>query len=397
MSPFSPKTKREHRVVVGRTRGEELDLLRVERRDGQHRLLAAATIPWESGAALGEPLERLLGWHAHEPLVLAVPTPALAGGSVTIGRALPGTGRTALDLRELTLQAHWHAREQLREEAAEFFGCPLEDLAVFREEVRPWQEARGGDGLEATVTTLFQGPTAFGESLLVPPTPARFQSLPPPDVPVCDLVLLPVFLGEIFQKTSEPIGLLVSEESHLTFVVRDGDILRMLRTAPLGSDLLVGTLVRALSCSPREAATLLERADASVLSPEGVRILVRVFRPLFPLFRTIVRLFFAHLPDSEWPVRLVVAGFWPTLLHRLFFHRNPTLYLSRAPRIVQLLPRPVMTPVDPSRLIAARIPATIFALLEQLADIALRRLEHAPAASAVYQPIQERQLRWHAK
>lgn len=373
------KAKGEHRLVVGRTRGEELDLLRVERRTGQNRLLAAATIPWEPGAALGEPLERLLGWHAHEPLVVAVSTPALAGGSVTVRRPVPDDERSLADPREHTLQAHWHAREQLRDEAAEFFGCSLEDLAVFREDVHSWQGARDRDSIEATITTLFQGPTGLSEPPMVQPTPVWFQSAPPPDIPVCDMVLLPVFVSELFQATSGSVAVLMSEESRLSFIVRQGNVLRLLRTAPLGGDLLSATLVRTLSCSPRDAATLLQRADASALSPEGVRVLVRVFRPLFPLFRTTLRLFTEHLPEPEWPARVVIAGFWPTLLHRLFFHHHLLRARSGTPRTVQLLPRPVMTPTEPTRLSAARIPESVFVLLEQLADTALRRLETVPA------------------
>lgn len=382
MSPFFLQSKAERRVVVGRLRGEELDLLRVARRDDQYRLLAAATVSWSPGTTLGEPLERLLDWRAVEPVILAVATPALAGGSVTIRRVRPGSGRDLLDPRESKLQAHWHAREELREEVAEFFGSPLEDLVVFREDIRPWQETSDGEHLEATVTTLFHCPTALGGSAprgassdaFVPPTP-------PPDVPTCDIVLLPLFFSELFRATLEPVGLLVSEESRLSLVVRQGDILRTVRTAPLGSDILIGVLVRALSCSPRDAATLLQRADASALSPEGVRVLSKVFRPLFPLFRTTMQLFFEHLEGADRPTRMLVAGFWPTLLHRLFLHRNLTLHLAGPQRAVQLLPRPVITPVDASRLAAARIPSPVFSLLEQLADTALRK--PASAASAV--------------
>ncbi|MDP3685583.1 MAG: hypothetical protein Q8R32_02015 [bacterium] len=381
MSPFFLPAKAErHVVVVGRMRGEELDLLRVAHRGDQHRLLAAATISWSLGTALGEPLERLLDWRAHEPVILAVATPALAGGSVTIRRVLPGKGEELLDPRELKLQAHWHARERLREEVADFFGAPLEDLVVFREDVRPWQEGPDGESLEATVTTLFQGPAVLSGTPLGASPKTLVPSTPPPDVPTCDMVLLPLFFSELFRATPEPVGLLVSEESRLSLVVRHGDILRILRTASLGSDVLIGMLVRALSCSPRDAATLLQRADASALSPEGVRIVSKVFRPLFPLFRTIIRLFFEHLPDAERPTRLLVAGFWPTFLHRLFFHRNLTAYLAGPQRAVQLLPRPVIAPVDASRLTAARIPGPVFSLLEQLADTALRKSHVATAA-----------------
>lgn len=380
MSPFFLQPKAERRVVVGRLRGDELDLLRVARRDNQYRLLAAATISWSLGTALGEPLERLLDWRAVEPVILAVPTPALAGGSVTIRRALPSKGQGVLDPRELKLQAHWHAREQLRDEVGEFFGSPLEDLLVFREDVRPWQETPDGKNLEATVTTLFQGPAALSGTPLGASPKTLVPSTPPPDVPTCDMVLLPLFFSELFRATPEPVGLLVSEESRLSLVVRDGDILRILRTAPLGSDMLTGMLVRALSCSPRDAATLLQRADASALSPEGVQILSKVFRPLFPLFRTVIQLFFEHLPDAERPARMLVAGFWPTLLHRLFLHRNLTLHLAGPQRVVQLLPRPMIAPIDAARLTAARIPGPVFSLLEQLADTALRKSETAPAA-----------------
>lgn len=381
MSPFFLQAKAERRAVVGRLRGDELDLLRVARRGDQYRLLAAATISWNPGTALGEPLERLLDWRAVEPVILAVPTPALAGGSVTIRRAPPSKGQGVLDPRELKLQAHWHAREQLRDEVGEFFGSPLEDLLVVREDVRPWQETPDRKHLEATVTTIFQAPAVLrGSPSFGVSSNAFTPSTPPPDVPSCDMVFLPLFFSELFCATSEPTGLLVSEESRLSLIVRRGDLLRTVRTAPLGSDMLTGMLVRALSCSPRDAATLLQRADASALSLEGVRILSKVFRPLFPLFRTVIQLFFEHLPDTERPARMLVAGFWPTLLHRLFLHRNLTLHLAGPRRAVQLLPRPMITPIDGARLTAARIPSPVFSLLEQLADAAFRKSETAPAA-----------------
>lgn len=383
MTALFHKTKSEFRVVVGRMRGEDIDLLRVARRGGQMHVHGATTVAWESGAALGEPLERLLQWHTDEPLILAVPTPALVGGSVTIRQSRPSTdNRVLMDPRELTLRAHWEAREELREEAAEYLGCALEDVSVFREDVRPWEDTETHGELQTTVTTFFHGPKGFGESMRLQPTRSGFQWSPPLDVPTCNMVLLPVFLSELFPDTTEPVGLLISEEARLSFLVRQGNVVRLFRSAPLGSTLLVDTLVRALSCSPREAEHLLQRADASGLSPDGVRVLARVFRPLLPIFRTALQLFSEHLPHAERPTRVVITGFWPTLFHRLFFQSTLALFPSGQRRTVQLLPRPTIASSSAPKLSGARIPESVYYLLEHLAESALRRFEPVSAESA---------------
>ncbi|TSC64337.1 MAG: hypothetical protein G01um1014106_172 [Parcubacteria group bacterium Gr01-1014_106] len=383
MAALFHKGKTDTCAVVGRMRGEEIDVLRVSRGGGQVHVHGATTVSWESGAALGEPLERLVGWRPNEPLIIAVPTPALVGGSITIRRPRLSTDNQVLvDPRELTLRAHWEAREALREEAAAFLGCALEDVSVFREDVRPWEDAGAADELHTTVTTFFQGPTAFHESIPVRPTRSGFQWSPPIDVPTCDMVVLPVFLSELFSSSTESVGLLVSEETRLSFLVRHEHAVRHVRTAPLGSTLLIDTIVRALSCSPREAEHLLQRADASGLTSDGIRVLTRVFRPLLPVYRTALQLFAEHLPPKERPTRIVIAGFWPTLFHRLFFHSTLALFPPGHQRALQLLPRPTLATDGPPQARGARMPESVYYLLEHLAEGALRRYASIPAESA---------------
>lgn len=352
-----------------------LDLLRAQRApDGTGiAVLRSTSIAWESGMAIGEPLERL-GWHAADPVALAIPTPALAGEAVIVRQELPlereaGTA-SARDTREQALDARWRARERLRETARHFFGCAVEQITALAEDVRDIRADPLDGSVHTTVTALVQGPGSDA-----PPAG-------PVDLPHAQLVLLPLVLGELLRDLpaslgAEPLtepaaGLLLFEERRLTYALWRTGALTILRSFPFGADHLTGHLVRLLACSPREAATLLARADSGALSADAQRILSKALRPLLPLFGGMWRLLEEALRDQTRPMRVLVAGYWPAILLRL---------LSRTAFRPRCLPPTAavqtLAPVGPLE----GVPGG--ALLLQLADAVSRQGVGARAGRAV--------------
>lgn len=342
-------------VVVGRVRGEELDLLRVEfdhgrvrggvRPSGCFRHARVTTLGWEEGSALGEPLEHLLGWKASEPVLLAVPTPPLFGRSSTItfeGPGAPGSPRDlpvdlgpAVGEREIALEVRWRIRESVREEAAEFLVCSEEDVVVVAEDVHIRKPDRVPGAPEATATCLVAGPDPVADA-------RGYQSglfpASPPDIPDCQLVLLPVLLGEVLSPVSESVGLFLLEESRATFVTWQEGMLRSLATLPLGGMLLPRYLCSALNCSSAEAAVLLARVEHGDASPDAARVLARVLQALVPLFSGAWALFGAALPLAERPAQLFVAGLWPAVVSRRFCRPHFLARATRAPATPRVLP-----------------------------------------------------------
>ncbi len=311
-----------------------LDALRVETAENGARLVPvrAATIPWHSGAALGEPLEERLGWHADEPVILAPVTPMLVGNTWELPDDEPGLGtdtRTSpsADAREVALRARWEGHERIRDRAQTFFACALEDIEVIADAVT-FLPAGGETLTQTLVTCLASGPGI---------SPATLVS--PPDIPHLERVLLPIALGGCVRGMRDRVGLLLLEEQALTAMIWEDDVLRLARTLPLGAADLLACLVRALPCSPRDARALLDRADHGTLEAESLRLLARTLRSLLPLFRGAWRMVGADVPEALRPRRVFVAGFWPSIVLRVFCRtalRATWMHPAAAPRILPL-------------------------------------------------------------
>lgn len=337
-------------VVVGRMRAEEelwqsphavgdgttagtsciIDVLRV-RFIGQTPALeelGRVSLSWEPGAPLGEPLERL-GWRSGESVVLAIPTPAIAGGAIELKTPtvveFPKT-----DMRERIREAQWRGREQFLEAARRFFDSSLERIEVLTEDIQVYQGEDGGSAYMSLQYLLRQ----------VDGTPG--VSVAPMDLPETHFVLLPLVLGEYFHEYSGRVSLLIMEEERLTYVSWHDGQMEFLRSFPLGAGFIFAHVMRTLACSPHDARILLAQADDGTLSPDAQRLITKALRPLFPLFGGLWRMLEVEYADTKRPTRCAITGYWPTLLWRIvsrtaFQSRcltsNATLYvLPRVPR-----------------------------------------------------------------
>lgn len=343
MGPLFPSDRKLPGVVVGRIRGDDLELLRAEFAKSDHSVplrvarVRSATVTWEDGTALGEPLEHLLGWRSDEPVVLSVPTPALAGGSFTMSL---GTD-ARVDERELLLRARWEAREDVREATARYFGCALEDVGVIAEDAVRLRSS--APGMAAVRVTSLARATSQGDSDLS----AHRELTSPPDITTCQFVLLPVLLGELLPPSQEPVGLYLLEEMRLSLLVWHGGALQWVRTLPIGGDLLFRHLTEELHCSPRDAAILLQRADGGSLAAEPTRVLLRVLRPLLPLFSGAWQIFGEELSPSLRPTQLLVSGLWPALVNRLFCRPQFRSRCTHPRAVPRVLPVSVAFERDP--------------------------------------------------
>lgn len=365
--------------VVGRILGNEVVLLRVENvREAPRklRLLGAGVLPWESGESLGEPLERLLGWGASEPFILASTTPSVAGETVPLNA---GASRERLeerstevrDTRARLLSARWGARERILETAAHFFDCTIESVRIFLEEVH--DSAENSSDRSATIIAGL----AQDEALQVPASP--------PDVPKSQLVLLPLLLGGLLKEREDHVGLLLIEETQLSYGVWSDGVPLLLRSFPLGSAVLVECLVRSLRCSPREARTLLTRAEEGGLSASVTRILTRTLRSLVPLYSGAFSVFGSEMSRRvAGPQHLVVAGNWAAVFSRLFCRPS---FVARLSASSVALPRVLFRPdiTDSRRVNRGDIEdRQSVRLLEYLADAANLRMLLALRSEAAF-------------
>jgi hypothetical protein len=366
-----PFPSAERALVVGRVRGEGIEALRVrDTASEQARIIAAATLPWDSGVTLGGPLERLLGWRPEEPVILAVDTPDFAGGSVTLRWPSAAVTHARTSLQELSLRAVWQARELVRDRSAKILQCVLEDLELLSEDRGEWQENVKEEALEITTTILF---------CLGPPLASTSVS-PPPDVPQCHFVILPVLFGELLTAGDAPQGLLIVEEDHLSFITRRESVLTYASSVPLGTTVIREHLERQLSCSPREAALLLERMNQGDLSPESARVVARLLRDLLPLFRSAVSLFTEYPPPPGELTNVWVTGLFAALMQRFFFGSHTLFPRGQArPVVSQVLP-----PLDTTRTYGQSLALgrTEVQLLEHLA-VSIFRRQRTAVASAV--------------
>lgn len=280
------------------------------------------SLTWEPGAPLGEPLERL-GWRSGEPVILAVPTPGIVGGTVPLRiQGSPeapdssSSGRSAtVDTRERVREARWRGRERFLETARRFFGCSLERIVVWAEDIHEVTE----EGSEGSVRTMHQCLLKHLDGTLE-------ISDVPADLPETQRVLLPLMMGELFRTLPGRVGLVILEEDQLTYVLWIKGQMQFLRSFPLGAGLLLSHLMRTLDCSPQEGGTLLAQAEGGTLSLDAQRLLTKTLQPILPLFRGAWRMVEEELSDHPRPTRCMVAGYWPTVFLRLL---TKTAFQSR--------------------------------------------------------------------
>lgn len=325
-------------VVVGRMHGGMLDLVRVGRDSlsGRRTYLGFAAVPWEGGEALGQPLERLVHWRADEPVVIAVETPPLCGGSLIFRGSGPGDSGVPVGEREREEEISWRARDVGRERAAGYFSCSIEQVALLTEVIDRKVAGSSAAFDDCVVTELFTRKTAKGP---------LFTELAPPDVPDCHLVLLPVMVGELILSPSTG-GLLLMEEEQLSFLVCASGVLHTVRSVPLGGYFLTEELQACLGCSPREATLLLDQMDLGSLSSSSTRSLARVLQSFSPLFRAAAKLLTEEIVPHEWVTHVSVTGLWPVVLHRLFYACRAAFQGIHPSATCRVLPRPRATSAE---------------------------------------------------
>lgn len=353
-------------LVVGRVLGNEIALLRVQcipDAAPMIRLLASGVIPWESGASLGEPFERLLGWRAREQVVLVSPTPSLAGATVFLEiapRERTEQRTEGVPDRAWLHHARWEAREHVLETAARFFDCTIESVRVLAEEIH--EDVEPSSRLAATIIVgLADDPECLPPDV-------------PPDIPRLQRALLPLLLGGLVGEQTDHVGLLLVEETQLSYGIWSGGRPLLLRSLPLGSTILVNALVEALRCSPREAATLLTRAENGDLSAGVMQVLARVLKPLLPLYSGAFQVFGEEIGQRfEAPARLEVLGNWATVFSRMFCRPAFVARCCRRGVLPRVLPSPSIA--DDRRENGGRLPdPQSVRLLEHLAVAGCRLL-----------------------
>lgn len=292
-------------AVVGLISDGEASFLRLSVQAGTLVPHGAATVPWESGMSLGEPLERILGWTPREPVLLALETPDLVGETVPLPSAVPSTTRRA-DHRTVQLQALQNAREVVREHACRYFDCTLEGVEILGELMQG-----GADTEEPSAITILAALRSPGQE-------HRLAPLPPPDIPEVGMILLPLVAVNDTPVGVEAVGVITVERRVLTYAVWAGGLLIHLRSLPLGGNVLVEEIARALPCRLPEAENLLARLDRGTLSPAVVRLVARVLRRLLPLYSGAWSALAEDLPPAARPATVHVAGLFATVIARTF-------------------------------------------------------------------------------
>ena len=322
------KAPRGVTAVVGLMRGDSLHVLRGTRDplDGSRTIHGEAVLRLDDFGRLATLLQERLGWSAEEPVYVGGPSPLMVGSalSLTVPRYEEGHA-VVRDTREVLHEAQWRAADTVREEAATYFGCPLEDIGAFGMSVEHWRET--ADGVAATVFQLC-GPR-WGNT-----HPLAF----PPDVPRAGAVTLPVLLADGVGSGDTPEAVFHVEDEFTALTVRHVNRLCRLRSLHIGMAMVREHIEGALDCSPREAERLMALAPTGQLSANSQRTLDRILRTVLPLWSGMFQVLAAGMPLAERPRRLVVTGIFPRLVAKYFCRPHILSRSLGGPCSVDILP-----------------------------------------------------------
>jgi hypothetical protein len=128
-------------------------------------------------------------------------------------------------------------------------------------------------------------------------------------------------------------------EDHLTVLtVRARNTLCHVRSLQCGAAVIQEHIADTLGCSPRESELLMRLAPAGTLAAQNQRSVDRVLRQLLPLWAGMMEVLAGGIPEAERPRRLLVTGFFPTLVTAYFCRPQVLSHGMAGTVLVETLP-----------------------------------------------------------
>ncbi len=302
---FWRKDNKKNSIVVIALRKNSIYALRGFRsaENPPLKIQAEAVFSMDNKERLPSLLQQKLNWQPEEQIFITKPSPLLAGTSISL--VLPRHDEehpVIRDAREILHRAQWRASDSAREEAANFFGCSLEEVEPYGSAIERWKETS-----EEVEATIFQA--------CVPRWNVNEEYL---SLPGANQFLMPMVLGQEVGNTPVPEAILHTEDNLSVLVVRQNNILKKVRTVNCGIDTIRGQLQKSLDCSPHEADVLMQHCLEGKLSEGGQKTILRVMRQLLPLWAGMFAVGMDNIPENERPRKLLVTGLYPKLIAKLY-------------------------------------------------------------------------------
>jgi hypothetical protein len=249
-------------------------------------------------------LKEKLNWCEGEAVYFAKQSPLLFGKAFSVTAPRYEEGHPViLDSREVTHRLKWQAADLAREEAANFFGCTLEEIDTRGFTVEHWHEST-----QEIRATLFQTCMPRWQSnhnnFAVPEGAREF--------------ILPIVLAQEVGSGDEPEAILHTEYDGTFFAIRKNNILEHFRSFNLGAATARNHLQNNFQCSAGEAEVLMQSIFNEKLSKDTRKVTLSVLRQLLPLWAGMFTVGVEGIPKELMPRKLMVTGLFSNMIARVY-------------------------------------------------------------------------------
>lgn len=311
------KQKNASTVVIA-VRGDNFFVIRGYRDKEARaiRIQGEATFSVENSDRLEQLLQEKLNCQESDIIYYTKPSPLLLGASVSVDLPRYEAGHPViLDTREAMHRIKWKTADLVREEAAHYFGCSLEEIGNFAVTVEKWRETT-----EEVEATLFH--------TCVP----RFSKNEGERIELgTNQFVLPVVLSQEVGCNAESEAILHTEDDLSTIAVRQNNQLKYLRALNCGVRVIRDHLGKSLDCSGSEAEVLMRNCLEGKLSEDNQKVTLRLMRQLLPLWAGMFSVSMDNIPLSERPQKMLVTGLFPKMIAQLYCRPQLLMRWSHIP------------------------------------------------------------------
>lgn len=300
------KNDKYNSVVVAAVQGESIYAIRGYRSHEERVIKIQGSQVFSTDNIRNFPilLKEKLNWCEGEEVYFAKQSPLIFGKafSVTAPR-YEEDHPMILDSREVTHRLKWQAADLAREEAADFFGCTLEEIGAHGVSVEKWHES--SQEIRATLFQTCMPRWQSGQNDFVAPEGAKDLNLP---------IVLATEVGN----SDEPEAILHTEYDGTFFAIRKNNILEHFRSFNLGITTARNHLQNNLECTAGEAEVLMQNVFGEKLSKDTRKVTLRILRQLLPLWAGMFTVGVEGIPAELMPRKLMVTGLFSNMIARVY-------------------------------------------------------------------------------
>lgn len=313
------KNNKHNSIVVAAAQGEFIYAIRGYRSHEERviKIQGSQVFSMDNIGHFPVLLKEKLNWCEGEVVYFAQQSPLLFGKAFSVTAPRYEEGHPViLDSREVTHRLKWQAADLAREEAANFFGCTLEEIGVRGVSVEKWHE-----GTQEICATLFQTCMPRWQSdqnsFVVPEGAREF--------------ILPIVLAQEVGTGDEPEAILHTEYDGTFFAIRKNNTLEHFRSFNLGITTARNHLQNNFMCSAGEAEILMQNIFSEKLSKDTRKLTLRILRQLLPLWAGMFTVGVEGISKELMPRKLMVTGLFSDMIARVYCRPQLVSRWSHAP------------------------------------------------------------------